>query len=241
LLWSRNSRTQLAIPLGGVVSAPSPPMPPAFATALASWRGRHRPSAPAISVPAARSTGRTWRRAAARRDSVNWRSVEPRLSSPSPARACNSCRREKSANSPVRPALPNRGSDKGCSVTGRRGIDPRSRRICSGIPSGGFGSPRRRMSWCHGRTPGSSPCSSCCTPPAGCGMRSGAVYGVAQVRLAQLRAALLVGCGHRCRSTPQSADAHPRTGANAKRQFNILSSGASGEADAFLPVKNRSR
>jgi len=44
LLWPRNSRTQSAIPSGDVVSAPSPPMPPAFATALASLAGQ----APAI-------------------------------------------------------------------------------------------------------------------------------------------------------------------------------------------------
>jgi hypothetical protein len=45
--------------------------PPAFATALRAWRGRLRPWAPAILAPAARTFGRTGRRALAHRGLVS--------------------------------------------------------------------------------------------------------------------------------------------------------------------------
>src|SRR5438132_13215964 len=59
------------------------PCHPHLPPRLRDWRGRRRPSALAILVPAARSAGRTGRRALARRGLVSWRWAEPRLVPPS--------------------------------------------------------------------------------------------------------------------------------------------------------------
>jgi hypothetical protein len=53
---ARNSRTQLVIPLEGVVSAPSPPIPPAFAIALARVAGQAPTTPIRRRIPAVGST-----------------------------------------------------------------------------------------------------------------------------------------------------------------------------------------